>query len=187
MRLLVALFSLCLIVQSSCAAEAARSFDGRFWLALSQKEKDAFFSGETDCYLYDFKGPRHINGSRLEGVRRIDKYYSDNPGNQMLSVSEVIQKLSEPVKNTPPVADHAYFDGEFWRMLFTRAEKAAFVDGYWACRSKYMATSPSRSTDYYVQELSKHFGTNDDDPGEGNPATSNDKIGNVLVRLLDKK
>jgi len=179
------LLILCIGLCALWVSPASARDDGHWWIALSEEERDAYFRGEADCYLYEFKGPRHINGSRRESVRRITQYYRDDPSARTLVVSDVIQRLAEPVDYTQAVPEHAYFDGEFWRMLFTPSEKYLFVQGYLACLETHTGRRAAKPVAEYVAALSEHFGTSDTDPGEGNPATSGDKIGHILGKLFN--
>ena len=126
-------------------------------------------------------------------MRAISTYYQRHPEASQRSVLEVAFEVSK-AGVTPHVASggeswrerHGYFDGEYWRQS-DDSERQAFVSGYLACRAKYLHLTTDVPMAVIVSNISKWYQINPEDVSDIDPLRSNDKIGDLLDRILKEK
>ena len=126
-------------------------------------------------------------------MRAISTYYQRHPEASQRSVLEVAFEVSK-AGVTPHVASggeswrerHGYFDGEYWRQS-DDSERQAFVSGYLACRAKYLHLTTDVPIAVIVSKISKWYRINPENVSDIDPQRSNDKIGDLLDRILNEK
>jgi len=189
MRVFCILYVVSLIFSVNVAADTVEPrYDGEWWLTLTEDEKLAFYEGFDDCYVTDVKNGYSPDKTYALERNKITKYYLDNPGDQSEYIYKIIIKLeNENPRNLHLMKErHQGYDGELWRM-YIDSDHLAFVRGYIDCRVTYLHSTISKPIKYYVGSISSWYGIVLTDPGEINEKTGGDKIGDVLVRLLEDK
>jgi len=175
---------------SACAG--AISYDGNWWNSVSKGEKTDFLAGYINCAVYD------AEQTNMAGVAwnllepEITKFYRENTSELKTPVVTVLAQFGSTEKLKPPPGGESYpgkygmFDGEYWRKSFDD-ERLGFITGYIACQREFKKpeASFSREVQWYVDQISKWYGIQPDDPSEINTERSLDKIADVLYSLKD--
>lgn len=175
------------LVVGAMGHDRGSRYDGRWWSSSSEEVRAAFLSGYYDCYIWDVRGTAYSDGSVMQEARKISEYYKSNPGATNAPVLQVVKTFNEGKKHATVQSKdrHGENDGDYWRQM-SHPEREAFIGGYIACHSEYLHGGFSKSTDSYVNAISKWYGVSDQDVSELSPKTGEDKIANVLLRLRDK-
>jgi hypothetical protein len=173
------------LLASACAnaTQPWLNMAGDEWLTLSKEEREAYLSGGIDCYGTDVNPKFYPGQSVMDIAPLVTERYQTGAilyGVEVLSVLETFATPQAPLEVEP----HGYFDGDFWRTLFIRPQKDAFVRGYLTCRHVYLKSEVTLPLEDYVNALSDYFGTDDNDPDALSFEKMNTKIGDVLVKLL---
>ena len=177
----------------------AQTYDAAWWGNLTAEERTKFYSGVIDCYIVEAHGKTYSDGPIESVVQAISTYYQRHPEASRRSVLDVTLEVSTSdtsphlagERHRDPGAEywdepHGYFDGEYWRQSVD-PERQAFVRGYLACRAKYLHSTTDVSIAVIVSKISKWYGVKDDDPSEIDDRHANDKIGDLLDRIVNEK
>ncbi len=186
-KIKVVLVFLLASVLVATAQDGASHYDGRWWKSLSTDARTAFLAGYYDCYIWDVRGTAYSDGSLMQEAATISKYFKSNAGAENTLVLQVLKNLNAGKKHAVVQANdrHGENDGDYWRQM-GHEERLAFVRGYILCQNEYLHTGFSKTTESYVNDISKWYGVSDQDVSELSTKTGNDKIANVLLRLRDK-
>jgi hypothetical protein len=178
------LLGLLVFVAMPAAYGQEPNYDSRWWRTLSAEEHVSFLQGETDCYVFDAKGRQADDKSTVyDAPKKVTEYYQSNPQKLSATVLSVLRSLSKPHRIDTSYGRHFYYDGDYWRKA-DHSQRATFVRGYLACREMYLHSRVDKPIDFYVGQLSSWYKVSDTDESELSEKTGNDKIGDILVRLL---
>ena len=194
-------FSLALVVLASCsrAQQKASSYDGHWWLSISENEQSGFLNGYFDCYYYEFKGPARFSYPVDLYQLEITKFFRMDESNLSTPVSEVLldYRDSRGFKIIDKYAEHAkgphgYYDGLYWRQIseYTgpELEQLGFVEGYLACHAGLNHNKGgvfSKPPAEYVRLITQWYGFNrktDDVDAKREPAA----IAEALFKFRDQ-
>jgi hypothetical protein len=152
---------------------------------LTASERLAFLTGAIDCYVFDVHGTEYSDESLESYVQAITTYYLHHPEASKLSVPDVMRKV--PRQGAKPQAavgrSDDLNDGEFWRQTPGR-EKLVFVEGYLACRARYLRSNTGMPVALIASEISKWYGVSDEDASQADAHRSADKVGDVIDRIV---
>jgi len=186
----VIICSLIICLFSACAE--AISYDGKWWNSLSHNEKLIFLAGYIDCAVYD-AGQKNMSGVSWYSLEpEVTKFYRENTSDIGKPVITVLtqfgptEKLKTPPGGEPYPGKHGMFDGEYWRQALDDGRRG-FITGYLACQQEFKKPEASFSHEiqWYVDQISKWYGIQPDDPSEINEERYLEKIADVLYTLKD--
>ena len=173
------------------------AYDGKWWLSVSENQRQGFLQGYAACYIYDTDGKLEFEESRYTYEPRITGYLQSNSDEQSKSIEEMFWKMAQPpyaqpVHKSPGPAEevkgkYGYVDGDYWRQAEV-PHRLGFIQGFLYCYSKHAKVRRgtfSKPVSWYVEAISKWFGVKSDDPAEINLARFNVKIPDVLFRFRD--
>lgn len=182
--------TLLLVVAAILVSSLARAgtYDSKWWLGLSERERLEFVTGALDCYINDVHGTQYLDESFSSNVKAITDYYAHHPEDSKLSVLDVMRRVP---RHTTPQAAHGRskdntVDGEYWRQA-DGPWRSALVEGYLACRAKYLQSHTTMPIASIVSRISKWYGVSEADPSEIDDHRSADKIGDLIDRMVTQQ
>lgn len=174
-------------------------YDGTWWLAASQAERNGFLAGFIDCYKFDAKGPARFEARPLTAYRdSLSRYFESGGPHLKQSVVSVLATVGDRPGEQPPSGgeewheSHGYFDGNYWRQSFGSggsAHQIGFVEGYVACNRQLgaarRATFTAPATEY-VHRINQWYQF-DSTTADMEPTREKAKIVDVLFKFRDRK
>lgn len=195
--------SLLLALSSYCATGQQKpetTYNGHWWLEITQQEQSGFLNGYFDCYAYEHKGPaRFTNHPPAIARDLVTKFYKENPSRLNDLVSNVflglrdrpgkraVDKYGEPIKGR-----HGFYHGLYWMQISDypgpQLEQRGFVEGYLACHARLdnnKGGTFSKPAAEYVRLITQWYGFNRD-TGDINAKRQPAAIADVLFRFRDQ-
>lgn len=196
-RLVLALLLVCFLSLSAFASEHPASYDGQWWLSISDRQRLGFIHGFEVCYAHLADRNNPLNGS-FTLRPAVTKYLQDHAESRPQSVESTLLKVNMqlPVRrySAPPNETPAEIaakwgannNGDEWRA--PDAFQLGYVEGFLECYSKHTKQENgtfSKSPEWYVKAIADWYGTGPD-PEEINLTREGEKIPEVLFRFRDK-
>lgn len=195
--------SLLLVLSSYCATGQQKpetTYNGHWWLAITQQEQSGFLNGYFDCYTYEYKGPARFTDHPPAIARDlVTKFYKENPSRLHDLVSKVFLGLRDRPGETitdragePINGPHGSYDGLYWMQISAdtgpQMEQLGFVEGYLACHARLdhnKGGTFSKPVAEYVRLITQWYGFNrytDDVNAKRQPTA----IADVLFKFRDQ-
>jgi hypothetical protein len=195
--------SLLLVLSPYCATgqqNPETTYNGHWWLAITEQEQSGFLNGYFDCYTYEYKGPaRYTNYPPAIARDLVTKFYKENASRLNDLVSNVflglrdrpgeseIDKYGEPIKGP-----HGLYHGLYWRQISNypgpQLEQSGFVEGYLECHAGLdhnKGGTFSKPAAEYVSLITQWYGFNRD-TGDINAKREPTTIADVLFKFRDQ-
>jgi hypothetical protein len=163
-------------------------FDGAWWRSVDHHHQLGFVHGYIDCDAYIHPGPALFNRVPLEDLQdKVTAYYDRFPDEIQKPVAAVLRTVGGSDAPATGKSTLGVFDGEDWRQGGTHFRQG-FVQGYLSCLESVpkLRERFTKSSEWYVREISKWYGVEDGKAGAINPKRSGKPIGQVLFLLEDK-
>ena len=172
--------SLLLVLSSYCATGQQKpetTYNGHWWLEMTQQEQSGFLNGYFDCYAYEYKGPaRFTNHPPAIARDLVTKFYKENPlrlnelvSNVFLRLRDSPGNLIDDMNGEPIKGRHGYYDGLYWMQISADAgpqlEQIGFVEGYLTCHALLdhnWGGAFSKAAAEYVRLITQWYGFNRD-------------------------
>jgi hypothetical protein len=145
---LLVITSIGLFCSVACAAQppvARPSYDGRWWLSISNYKRSGFVVGYFDCYNFEYRGKAPYHTKSYDRYRDLMTTLYQDSTHRRQSPSEVIDQLQdkpgEEVENPggePAHGAHGGNDGHYWRQMSINGhdEQLGFIEGYLYCHEQ---------------------------------------------------
>ena len=157
--------------------QAAKQYDGSWWISISKSQQLGFVSGYVDCNDTELQVTNFLGS--YDGFRQeVSDYYQRNPTAGNMAAGDVLLRLggapektenaergvkTQAPRGTPEVsAQPGFFNGEYWAQAGSE-ERLGYIEGYLWCHqhrhsqrkerfSKSAVTYRDMGTDWYFSD-----------------------------------
>jgi len=128
--------------------QAAKHYDGSWWISISKSEQLGFVSGYVDCNDTELQGTNFL-GSYDALRQEVSDYYQRNPTGQGMAAGDILLRVGAASGKTPENADQGvktqaphgtpevssqpgFFNGDYWAQA-DGEERLGYIEGYLWC------------------------------------------------------
>jgi len=172
-------------------AKPLSGYDGKWWVAADDYEREGFFWGTSDCLTWTAHVGKGFYGTSTgmnadAFTRKVSDYYRAHPSHITVPVISVWRKLGPEIGKATPQTEggevyktpHGFLD-DGWYKSSSEAERFGFLEGYLGCLRTYVKDQEySRPVHEYDDKIWDYYASH--------PKSYHEAIADVLFRFRDR-